>query len=536
MLTLASGTFTAIDWLVVAGYMGVLLASGVWFARMEPKTAAEYFLAGRRMPTWAVAFSIIASSLSVATFIGVPQQTFVPSGNLTYLSTNIGGLIAVLIVAYVFIPAFYRQHCTTIYEVLEHRFGPQGKLAASAAFMVGRLFASGARIYIAAIPMAMVMFGVERSQEPAFLIGAIVLLSFVAVVYTLIGGIASVIWTDVIQTFVLLVSIVAAIVILLMAIPAPVGEIVTALNAPPGTPPPPSKLQVFSFSFDPALEFTVWTAIFGFSLLNLAAYGTDHDMVQRMLTCKNAVAGGRSAISAILLSIPIVFMFLVLGLLLHVFFLRPDLTGEAAPTYQPVDSDRVLISFVLREFPTGLSGLMIAGLFAVGLGSLNSAINAMAATAIKDFYMRFSPGRGDAHYLIASRWATVGWGVALAGFAIFCIYWMRSNPGTPLLSFALKVMTFAYSGLLAVFLTALFTRRGNAASCIAALITGFVVIALMDPVLWKMWTPMVGLANLTDLKLAFPWHMLLATSIAFVICCLPKAKADLATDPQRAPA
>ena len=521
MLTLAAGSFATLDWIVVGAYMLVLLGSGVWFARMEPKSASEYFLAGRRMPAWAVAISIIASSLSVATFIGVPEQTFKDGGNLTYLSTNIGGFLAVLVVAYVFIPAFYKQNCTTIYEVLEHRFGQTGKLAASATFMIGRLFASGARVYIAAIPLAMIMFGVEESREPVYLISAIAALSVVAVGYTLIGGIASVIWTDVIQTVVLLTAILAGVALMLAKIPAPIDQIVATLNAPgPGLP---SKLTVLDFSLDPAAEFTVWTALLGFMLLNLAAYGTDHEMVQRMLTCKNAVQGGRSAITAIVLAVPIVALFLIVGLLLHVFYKRPDLMMASAPTYAPPDGQRTLLTFVLNEFPTGLAGLMVAGLFAVGLGSLNSAINAMAATAIKDFYMRIEPGRTDRHYLVASRWATLAWGVALAGFAVLCIYWMRAHPQTTLLSFALKVMTFAYSGLLAVFVTALFTRRGNTQSCVAALVTGFVVIGLMDPIVWSLWAGQIAFRGetLADLKIAFPWHMLLATVLATTVCCIP---------------
>lgn len=564
MGTLATARFGAWDWGVVGAYLALLLVSGIWFARKEPAGASEYFLAGRRMPSWAVAFSIIASSLSVATFIGVPELAY--KGDLTYLSTNIGGLLAVVVVAYVFIPAFYKHDVTSIYELLERRFGVGAKRAASATFMVGRVFASGARVYIGAIPLAMVLFGPEKSEQPAYLAGAIAVLTIAAVLYTLIGGIASVIWTDVIQVVVLLGAVIAGIVLLMNRIPASGGEIVEALRH--GASDGGSKLAVLrlgldaskpGLGFDPSATFTLLTAVFGFSLLNLAAYGTDHDMVQRMLTCKNAIAGGRSVLSAIALSVPIVGLFLVIGLLLWVFH-SPWRFAHGSHGAMP-PSDRVFVHFILNEMPRGLSGVMVAGLFAVGLGSLNSAINAMAATLMKDFYMPWKrarlargacdrcgylppPGakvcpecghasgviddRGD---LRMSRWAVAAWGVALGGFAVLCIFWKRANPGTTLIDFALGVMTFAYAGLLAVFLTALFTKRGNSTSVIAGLLTGFAVVLMLQPSVWGWWGGWIswisrsgeGVAvtrSLAEVKIAYPWHMLIGTGCAFGVCCV----------------
>ena len=553
--TLAAG-FGTLDWLVVGAYLILLLVSGIYFARKEPAGSDEYFLAGRRMPAWAVACSILASTLSVATFVGVPEQTYKDAGNLTYLATNIGGFLAILVVAFVFIPRYFRENVTTVYELLDRRFGHNAKRAASATFMVGRVFASGARVYIAAIPLAMLLFGPENSKEPAYLIGAITVLTIVAVLYTLVGGIASVIYTDVIQTVVLLGAILAGVFLLWLRIPASAADVLSTLAAPTLQTPAgpitgPSKLILFDLSLDLTKDFTLMAALGGFTLINLAAYGTDHDMAQRMLTCKNAVQGGRSAIAAICMGVPVVALFLIVGLLLFVFYKCPQLMGAAAPSYQPPDKE-VLLTFILREFPGGLSGLMVAGLFAVGLGSLNSAINAMAATFVKDFYIPFNPTKTESHFLAVSRWAVAGWGIILGLFAILCIFWVRSNPDTTLLGFALGVMTFAYSGLLAVFLCAIFTRRGNGTTACLALAAGFAIVVLLQPVLW------VGLARLAPglfpppirvggsgggildeaqfasapvfhtaatirqalpmLKLAFPWHMVIGTTIAFLVC------------------
>lgn len=560
-LSLAAGLAVA-DVVIVALYLGIILISGIWLARREPAGAEEYFLGGRRMPVWAVAISVVASSLSVATFLGVPQQAY--AGNLTYLSTNIGGLIAVMVVAYFFIPAFYKHSCTSIYELLEHRFGPGAKQASSLAFMVGRLLASGVRVFIAAIPLAMVLFGIEESKRPEYIVGAILILSAVAVGYTLIGGIASVIWTDVIQTVVLIIAVLAAVWVLLTRIDAPTTEIIQALQSNTATAPGSastvsqgSKLLIFDFSTDLTKSFTVLAAVVGWSLLNMASYGTDHDMVQRCLTCKSAIKGSRSVIIAIFTGIPVVALFMLIGLLLWVFYQRPDLTGGAPITYDIAMTDRVFTTFILQELPAGLRGLMVAGIFAVALGSLNSAITAMAATSVKDFYAHAFPGKSDRHYMIAGRWATLGWGVALAGFACLCIVWQKYENRT-LIDFALGVMTYAYSGLLAVFLSALFTKRGSTPSVIAALVTGFMVVLIFNPTLWvgisKLLPSIVESARhaaeirspgkpvvidtelvkeaLPFLKLASPYHMLIATIAAFAVCQSVKGTGGASTKPQ----
>lgn len=303
----------------------------------------------------------------------------------------------------------------------------------------------------------------------------------------------------------------------------PIGELWSYLStAGPGGS---SKLTVVRSGlsqFDPSAQFTLLTAVFGFALLNIAAYGTDHDMVQRMLTCKSAAQGSRSVLVSIAIGVPIVAMFLTVGLLLYAFYQRlaevPDATG--LPTTPR--SDQVFLNFILQDMPPGLSGLMLAGLFAAGVGSLTSAINAMAATFIKDFYQRWAPGRGEQHYLAMSRWAVVGWGVALGGFAVTCVFWKAASPQTTLIGLALSVMTFAYAGLLAVFVTALFTRRGNTRSVIAALVTGFVVIALLQPWAWRAWTGAIfgSGSSIASLNLAFPWHMAIGTCLAFAVCCL----------------
>ncbi|CAN5693845.1 sodium:solute symporter [soil metagenome] len=546
-----------IDWAIVAAYLALLIGSGLWLARREPAGSDEYFLASRRMPTWAVVFSILASSLSVATFLGAPDASY--NGDLTYLSTNIGGILAVFIIARFFIPVFYRANCVSIYEILEHRMGAGAKRWASGAFMLGRLFASGARVYIAALPLAAIIFGLQSMKHDAApLLGAIALLTLAAVVITLVGGIASVIWTDVLQTIVMLGAVSAGLVYLRFSIPASTHDIAAALST--GGIAGASKLTILDpgLPFNPAKSFTLLTALFGFSLLSLASYGTDHDMVQRMLTCRSAVKGGRSVLVATFVAIPVVALFMLIGLLLFVFYQRPDLMGASAPVRPAPTGSYAFLTFIVEELPAGLRGIMVAGIFAIGLGSLNSAINAMSATFVADFYTPWRPNRTDRHYLAVGRWAVVAWGIALGIFAALCIVWRRADESRGLIEFALSVMTFAYSGLLAVFLAALFTRRGNSVSAACAIIAGFLITAAFLPAVW-LGLSRAGLvpipmrfapdqlalgagefgATLGDVKAAlpftswaFPWQLLTATAGAFIVVVLgrsPPGRADALT-------
>jgi Na+/proline symporter len=182
---------------------------------------------------------------------------------------------------------------------------------------------------------------------------------------------------------------------------------------------------------------------------------------------------------------------------------------------------------------------MMAGLFAAGLGSLNSAINAMSSALIADIYRVKRPGRSDAHYLFAGRVGVVMWGVVLGAFAVLCVFWQRAasagSGGQTLIDLALSVMNFAYAGLVGVFLTAILTRRGSGRSAICALVAGFVVVFLMQRWVWIRWTPHVPLIGewLRDLKLAFPWHLTLATGISLCICLSASGKRDVESSPEK---
>lgn len=527
-----------LDWAILSVYLAAVIATGIVFSWKKRQNTEDYFLAGRRMPRWAVATSMIATAISAATFIGLPAQSY--QGDLTFLSASLGQLIAAFLVGLLFLPAFFRHNVSSVYQLLAVRFGPPAQLTASGFFLLGRVLADGARIYIASLAVAMILTGPAGdsalpSRRDLFLAAA--LLVGVGITYTLVGGVSSVIWTNVVQAFVFLLALLATLWLLLENIPLSWTRILEVLSHPANDQP--SKLAVLTlgldrrlpnWGFNPAQTYTLLTALVPFTLFNMAAYGTDHELAQRLLTCSSASKSSQSLVSAALMGIPITALFLVIGLLLYVYYAAapPEiLEGNSGP---PKVAKTVFLHFILYQMPPGLVGICLAGLFASALSSVNSSLNAMSATFVTDFYHKWQPNRTEEHYVAAGRWAIAGWGVAQLGMAGACILSQDQDSRT-LIDLALGVMTFAYAGLLAAFLTAILTRRGNNTSVILAMFCGFGIVLIFQPLVWEsIWTRLSAVCQtlgipptwpntLSRWQLAYPWWLTIATSIALVVAC-----------------
>jgi Na+/proline symporter len=512
--SLPLAVFGPLDWAVVAAYLALMAGIGAWAARRKTD-AAGYFLAERQMPTWAVALSVVATSLSVATFNGAPQEAFI--GDLTYLSLNLGGFLAVLVVATLFIPRFYKAGTLTIYGYIDQRYGETARIAVSCMFLIGRLLASGARLFIAAIPLCLLLF---HTFEPTThqLIAAIVLIGAIGTGYTIAGGIRAVIWTDAVQIVIVAGTAGLSVLLLLHWIPLPIGDVLRILREPVSATGH-SKLRLLDTSWSSGGEYTLWTALIGATFLNTAAYGVDHDLAQRMLTARSAWRGGLSLLAAQCISVCVVSLFLCVGLLLYIFYRRPDVMGASAPGDAIRSTMAVYPQFLLAHMPTGLAGLAIAGMFAAAQGSLDSAINAMASSAVSDLYWpirrRMGYVENEKGPSSTPRLAVAITGLVLIGFAVISAVRYDPTQRRSLLNFALGVMSFAYTGMLGVFLTALLTRRGNTASVPLALLTGVLVTTMLQDGIYQWWTKiLLGHPH----TLATFWWMPIGTIAAFAVC------------------
>lgn len=507
--------FTMFDWVIFIGYFLLLAITGWYFSRKKVTNTEDYFLGGNNMPVWLVAISVLATAQSAATFLGGPDQGY--RSNLSYLATNIGAIMAALFVAHFLIPKFYQYKVTTVYELLQVRFGELAKKQAGMMYLLGRIFASGARLYMAAIAVSMILFNDISSNH---VILSISILAIIGLAYSLMGGIRSIIYSDAIQCAVYVSAAIAVVYYLLTDIPASLGDIYQALSVP--VDGSASKFTLFNFNLDFSSTgtFTVWASLTGFVLLNIASFGMDQDMTQRLLTCKSAKQSAEAMLLSMVFVIPVVLIFITIGLLLYIFYQRPDLMGlsQTAEVVQNFDGEKITIFmyYVLNQMPAGLRGLVTVGIVAAALSTLNSGLNSMSSVMIQDMYRPWLSNRkinkSEQHFVNAGRFGMFLAASFLALMAVLSYYWQRYTD-MPLLAFALSVMVFSYSGLLGVYFNALFTKRGNSTTVLLALILGFTVTLLFQPYIQD-------ILNISWFKfdLAFPYQLCIASALSFLVC------------------
>lgn len=506
-----SSPLTLVDWSIIAIYVAAVVGGGLALSRRPARSMGEYFLGGNRMSAWLVMFSVIATNQSAATFLGGPDYGF--RGDYTYLASSAGAVLAALFATRYLLTRFYELRVTTVYELLANRYGDGAKRAAGAMYLVGRVFASGARVYIAATAVAMMLF---FNIEPQSVILAILAIAVFSLGIALVGGIRSVIWSDFGQFVVYFGAALIALFSLWSQLPLTPAEAIAALRE---TPEGVNKLVLFDFSMDFSQPFTVWAILTGVFLLNLGNFGLDQDTTQRLLTCRDAKTAGRAMIASSLVAIPIVLVFVTIGQLLHLLYERPELMaatggGELMPEFNG-ESITVFMSYILSEMPNGVRGLVAAGIVAAAISTMNSSLSAMSSVLVSDFYRPWkeaAAGGRPEHYVVAGRWGMLLFAVLLSAMAVLCFFWQRYTD-MALLEFALAVMSFAYAGLIGVFFTAVFTGRGSSVSVIAALVAGFAAILLQQSYI----VDSLGLP--AQLKsLSFPWQLLIGVGVSTSVC------------------
>jgi SSS family transporter len=482
-----NSAFSSVDWAVFGAYFLILAISSFIFSRVTIRSSRDYFVGSNTMPMFAVAISVLATSQSAATFLGAPEYSY--RSDFTFLGFYFSGFLAVIFVAYVLIPKFYAMKAVTVYELLELRYGERAKKQAGVMFLIGRVLASGARLYIGALAISMILFGDIIFLHVSF---AIVILILGALAYTYVGGVKSVILSDVIQAITYIGAGIAVLIYLFYTLGGDMDTIVSALNEH-------EKLKLFDTSVEG--KFSIWGLLSGWLLLNIAAFGLDQDMTQRVLSCKNKKEAMRSLLLSIVLTIPVAILFLAIGSLLFLFYMQADVS-------QSFQGEKITIFmvYILNEMPEGLRALVTVGAIAAALSSTNSVLGAMASVAIEDIYKPWKLRQGvidEYHFVKAARVAVIGFALALSLMAMISYFWQRYSD-LPLISFALGVMAFAYTGLLGVYFSAIFTKRGNASSVLWGLIGGFLSVLALQPYVFGM-------------TIGFSWQILIATVISFLI-------------------
>src|SRR4051812_24949953 len=465
--------FSAVDYVVLAAYLIGITIFGSRF-RTSHHSVKDYFL-GNRQTSWVViSLSIVATETSTLTLIGVPALAYTvyprpeQGGSFTYLQVVAGYIVARFVISALLIPAYFHGEMLTAYELLNRRFGPHAKHVAASLFLVMRALAEGVRVFAASLVLAAVLSASVPGLQHLWL-WSIVVVGLLTLVYTFEGGIAAVIWTDLVQLVIYVGGSLLAAYMLVTLVPG-------GWNAIPADARAAGKLQVLSFASDWSLPSTFWAGVAGGCFLTMASHGTDQLLVQRLLTCKNQ----RDSQKAIILSGFVVLfqfvLFLTIGVMLYSYYSHVPIDAKMSAAQclkeVPATCDRIFPQFIVAQLPHGISGLVIAAIFAAAMSNLSGSLNSLASTTVLDFYKPLvNPNASDESLLRLSRWLTAIWGVVLIILAFLAAQGIQS-----VLTAGLTIASLVYGPMLGAFLLGVLTKRANQSGVIAGMLASIIVM------------------------------------------------------------
>ena len=471
-----AGSLSGLDGLIVAGAVLLLFVISYVFGRHE-KDTEDFFLGGRRVPPVVACLSFVATEISALTIVGMPHTAFIE--NWRWIQFLIGLALARLIVAFLFIPAFYQYQCTSIYEFLGHRFGPATQYTGALYFLVTRLLASGVRLYATCMAVGKIL------DWP--LAATIALFTTVSIVFIAFGGIKAVVWAGAYEAIFFAAAGALVVVYLFQHLD---GGAVAALH----TAREAGKLSTFNFRWDLHDAGTFWAGMAGGFFTGLVSFGADQEMVQRLLTVKTRRSSQKTIVATILTVLPVYWLYLLIGTLLYLFYAQ----NPALPL--PQEPKEIFPHFVRAVLPAGLQGLVLG---AIVMASIDSPLSSLTASFISDLYRPLiRKGATERHYLLVSRIGVVGFGLLLAAVAAIC------SPVQNILWFAFQILSLTGGPMLGVFLLGLLTRhQANRANLPAMLLSTAVCTVLLVLIQQKTlslgWTWLIVIGTVLTMALSY---------------------------------
>jgi len=487
--------FAPLDYIIVGVYLVGVTVAGIRIAGKQ-QSSRDYFLGGKEMSWWAVGFSIVASETSTLTFISIPGLAY--NSNLHFLQLAIGYFIGRLLVSVLFIPAYYAGDLETAYDFIGKRFGMPLRKFTSSVFIVTRVLASGVRLFATAIPVHLIT-GLDYAP-------CILLIGVFTLIYTYLGGLKAVVAMDVVQMFIYLGGAVASMVLILNHLPNGWSDVVRY-----ATQDGVNKFQIVnpylgsSFLKFLTAPYTLAGGLLGGTFLTMASHGTDQLLVQRLLGCKTRWDSQRALMLDAAFIVLQFGFFLVLGLCLFAFY-----GGVSFLNLGLKSSDEIFPKFIVENLPTGVAGLVVAGVLASAMGTLSSSISSLASSTYLDLFKMTARGRllSETQEVVWSRLFTLLWGVLLIGGAM-----LFRDTRNPVVELGLKIASFTYGGLLGTFFLGLFFRRTNQGDAAVGFVAGLVAMILV----------------LSRTRIDFTWHTLIgctATILVGNLACLRHRRAD----------
>lgn len=456
------------------GVLVLYLCGITWFGarfRESQKTLKDYFLGGRTAPWWAIALSIVSAETSTLTVIGTPSLSF--QGNLGFLQVVFGYLLARIVIATIFLPAYFRGELYTAYELMRVRFGSRIRKLTAGTFLALRALAEGVRVFAISLVISIILGSNEMTS--------IVVIVCLTLIYTYEGGLTAVIWTDVVQMVLYVAGAILSFYILLDEIPGGWSHVVAVAA-------PLHKFQVFDFRLaPPSIFFTrtysFWAGVIGGCFLTTASHGTEQLMVQRLLAARSESQSRLALMSSWVVILFQFSLFLIIGVCLFVVYSD----GHLKP---PDVTDKIYPMFIWQHLPTGIAGLVMAAILAAAMSNLSAALNSLASTTVMDFWKPLAAPVADWRWLRRARYATVVWGAILFGVALLARHWGS------VLQAGLSIASIIYGSLLGVFLLGLLTKRVGESAAMFAMAVGLLLmlyVRFFTPIAWT-WYVLIGSA------------------------------------------
>lgn len=463
-----------IDLSVILIYLLGITAFGMRFRRGQ-HSLKDYFLGGRTIPWWAIALSIVSAETSILTIIGTPAIAY--AGNLGFLQVVFGYLLARVVISFVLLPHYFRGELYTAYQLIDRRFGPRLKRLTAGAFLVIRSLAEGVRVFAISILVGIILGTGELTS--------VVIITILTLFYTFEGGMTAVIWTDVIQMCIYITGAIVSFFLLLHRVPGGWGEVV-ATAAASG-----AKFTIFDFSLDLTKAYTFWAGLLGGMFLTTASHGTDQLMVQRLLAARDERESRKALFFSWVVVAAQFTLFLVIGVMLFTYY------RDFPPAIPFARNDAIFPTFIVATFPPVAAGLVIAAILAAAMSNLSAALNSLASTSIVDFYKAsIAPGRDEAHYLRASRFATLVWGAILIVIALAASKFRRS-----VFEMGLSIASVAYGALLGTFLLGVLTTKATQNGTMLGMVVGLATMVYVS----------------SQTSVAFTWYVLIGTVVTFSV-------------------
>jgi SSS family transporter len=473
-----------LDVAIVAVYFAGTVLLGAWFARRQRDTST-YFVGGRHVNGWLVLVSVVATETSTVTFLSVPGLAFKPDGgNLAFLQLAFGYIVGRCVIAWVLLPQYIGGEFLSAYQLLRRRFNASVQRTASAIFLVTRTAADGMRLFLTALLL---------QQFAGWDLTASVLVMGVAtIVYTYLGGMEAVIWTDLIQFAVYMLGAIVAAGFILGQVSGGWEGFVAAGSAA-------GKFTLFDFSLNPTRAFNFWAGLIGGAFFSMASHGADQLMVQRFLCAKSLRSARAALVGSGFIVLAQFLLFLLIGVGLYVVWTQGaiELPPEVAAR-----ADAVFGHYIVNYLPVGVIGLLIAAVLSAAMSTLSSSLNSSASAVVNDFYRPLRPDRGEQHYLRVSRGMTTLWGVAQIGVALAAAAALERS----VIEMVLSIAGFTTGTILGLFLLGRMARPVASSAALAGLVAGFgtvLAVRLGTSVAWPWYAPIgtlvtVGVALALD--------------------------------------